>query len=327
MLNRPIGAIDPLWAQEGVAPAGEGQAPEGSGQAVAEPAGTTPPAPEGQVATQAPAPEAGQVSGNVGSAPEPQPPFFEYEWEDGRKDSFSTDQDLRNAWREGHLRRDKFTQDMQKLSDREGELKSNQARYDAEYTQFLQQKGQMDEMQKTLDGLSEQEFSQLLNMVTRGRYGQERQQQIPPELRQELDGLKEFREQQEQFQRDQEMAEKRDEVYSQLENEIGEAFNRDAVQTEIQRVRDIDPSEQIREFAQLVHFSLIGRQKPIELARQAQASVVPSGGGSLPTPPTSGGSPPPPAAGGHAGALTEDEASGMSMKEIAARAKKQAGVT
>lgn len=319
MLIKPIGAIDPFWAADDGAQGGEGQAPAEAGQAVAEPSGTTPPAePGGQVAVQAPAAEAGQVIGNEGSAPEPQPPFFEYEWEDGHKDSFSTGDDLRNAWREGTLRRDKFTQETQKLSDRENTLKADQSKYDAEYTQFLQSKTKQDEMASALDQLSEPEFRQLMNSVTKGRAGQQGQAAIPKEILDEIAEGRQFRQDTQDNTRKQQNAEKRDSVYGQLGKELGEGFNSQAVQTEIDRLKNVAPEEQMRAFALLVHHSLTGQSKPIDLARQAQAAA--KGQGSIPTP--ASGNPPAPA-GNHSGALTEAEADGMSMQEITARAKKQ----
>ena len=326
MLRKPIGVTGPLMAANDGAPAGGGGAPaDPAGQAgIAEPAGTTPPAdPQGQVGAQAPAAPAGQVNEAGSGVPENTPPYFEYTWEDGRKDTHLTEQDHKNAWRDSFLRREKWTQDMQKLSTGQAELKSNQARYDTEYTSFLQEKQKQDGMSSALDSLSEQEFQKLMGMVSANQQ-QQGQYQLPPEVTQQLQEFADFKKESTAENRERDTADKRTAVYGQLGKELGSDFQAEAVQTEIDRLRNVSPDEQMREFAMLVHYAMIGRTKPGDLAAQAEANLR-NKGGSLPAAPPQG-SPPGKPAGEHGGALTEDEAGNMSMAEITARAKKQAGV-
>ena len=43
-------------------------------------------------------------------------PHFEYEWEDGTKDSYANEEDFRKAWREGRLRHKDYTKKTQELA-------------------------------------------------------------------------------------------------------------------------------------------------------------------------------------------------------------------
>lgn len=212
-------------------------------------------------------PDIGQGESSVpdaGQAEEEQQPFFKYQHDDGEEMVFHDPDELKRHFREGLLRHKDYTKKTQELSQQRKQFEAERQQKEAEWGQYLQMKQQIDKYDQFLK--QNPQIAQELKQKMAGK--QQGQGNVPPELRKELDELKQFKEQREK--RDQEMQsrEKRrsaqEKAHEVLSGQYPD-YDRKAVEGLVQQLEQTPPGDEERAYLELLHLAARGRQRPADL--------------------------------------------------------------
>lgn len=294
----------PLMAPDDGASASTGTGGQ-SGQASGTPAGQ--PASSGPAAST-PAIPAGQST-----------PFHSWTRDDGSKMEWATADDLNKFLRDGVLMRDDYTKKTQSLASERKQYESDKSLFQNEYNQFLSKKQQYDKYDEALKGLTPQEFDAVFRQL------RSKKQQSSPEvqaLRLQIQQIEARQRQADELTARQKAEERRSKVLDSLAGQI-QGFDKDAVLKSILDIqgrfpedmdKDTREDEEMRAFAELVHFAGIGRQRGSEVLSTVAENLKKKQAGA------------PPAPGAAISTKDVPETSPRNMREAAEMAKKKLGL-
>lgn len=225
-------------------------------------------APETAVADAPDTPDVGQGESAApeGQAVAEQQPFFSYKHDDGEEFVFNSPDELNRHFREGLLRHKDYTKKTQELAEQRKQFEAERQQKQAEWQQFLEMKQKYDKYDQYL-----RQNPQLVQELRRRMAGTSGQGNIPPELRKELDELKQWKEEREK--RDQEMQNRsqrqaaQEKAHEILSGQYSD-YDRKAVEEYIQQLEQTAPGDEERAYLELMHLAMRGRKAPAELEEQ-----------------------------------------------------------
>lgn len=194
-------------------------------------------------------------------SPEPES-FYSYEFDDGEKKAFKTPDELNEFVRGGTLRHKDYTQKTQEVAQQRKEYEAKQAKYDAEYTTFLQQRQEHDAIEKQLKALPPEVYARL----KQGIQNQPKQPQTDPRLDQ-------FLKEQEETKKQQQESAMRDKAFDSLSKTYKD-FDREAIMAMSDQLRELPPGDEMRAFMELLHFAKKGRETPAEAERRIATNLA-----------------------------------------------------
>lgn len=245
-------------------------------------------APETAIAGSTDTPDVGQGESSapedVGQAVEEPQPFFQYQHDDGEELIFHDPDELKRHFREGLLRHKDYTKKTQELSEQRKQFESERQQKEAEWSQYLQMKQQIDKYDQFLK--QNPQIAQELRQRMAGKQGQGN---MPPQLQKEIEELKQWKEEREK--RDQEMQSReqrraaQEKAHEILSGQYPD-YDRKAVESLVQQLEQTPPGDEERAYLELLHLAAKGRQRPAELEekvsqrlqkKQNSHSPMPSG--------------------------------------------------
>lgn len=208
---------------------------------------------------------------------------FEYEWEDGRKDSFATMEDLKKAWREGHLRRDDYTKKTQELAEQRKAMEAERKQYAEMMANVQRMQSQWEPVDTFLKSRPDIRDYILQNM----RYPNHQAiaetaknavNQDVEELRKQLQELAEWKEQQAE-------AERRAAVYDHLSKQY-EDFDPEVVEQALTEFNELPDGEEIRWLAERIYQAHKGREIPKKIEERVVQNLETKARKMPPVPPS-----------------------------------------
>ena len=197
--------------------------------------------------------------GDLGTPAEPSY-FHSYEDGEGNKTDFKDANELNDYIRQGNMRHADYTRKTQGVAKDRESLQAERARYDAEYTTFLESKQENDKIEKYLKSLPPEVFERL----KQGIQGQPKKQARDPEvdkMLQEYGEDKKAREADKQRQQDNESREK---AFTRLTKDLPD-FNREEVMNMVKTLEEVPQEDQMRTFMEMLHYSQKGKLTPAEM--------------------------------------------------------------
>jgi hypothetical protein len=194
---------------------------------------------------------------------EPAGPFYSYESDDGTKTDFNDAKELGDFIRQGSLRHADYTRKTQSLAEERKAYEANKAKFDAEYTHFLESKQQNDKIEKYLQSLPPEVFERL----KQGIKGQPRKPARDPEVEKfmkQYEADKQEREAERQRQLDNE---ERERAFNNL-SKVHEDFDRDSVMEMVKSLEEVPEEDRMRTFMEMLYYSQKGRMTPAEIERK-----------------------------------------------------------
>lgn len=203
----------------------------------------------------------GQESEPVESTPEedtPQEePFYTYTGDDGQSQAFKDQKELNEYIRSGTLRHSDYTRKTQSLAEQRKAFEAERAKYDAEYTTFLNNKQEYDKIENYLKSLPPDVY----NKLKQGISNQPRQEQYKDPRLDEL--LKE---------RDNEKKQREEEAMRQAAFEslsrTYEDFDKDSVMNSVNKLQELAPGDSMRGFLELIYLAEKGRMSPAQIEQK-----------------------------------------------------------
>lgn len=200
--------------------------------------------------------------------------FYSYESDDGNKTDFKDTKELNEYIRSGTLRHGDYTRKTQEVASQRKALEADRAKYDAEFTTFLQQRQEQQKVEEMLKTLPPEVYERL----KQGIKSQLRQQELKDPRVDQL--LKENEAKQKQAEEDS----MRTAAIDSLSRSYPD-FNKDSVMEAIKQLEEIAPGDHMRAFMELLHFAGKGRTSPaqieqatVEALKKKQAVTTPMSG-------------------------------------------------
>ena len=197
---------------------------------------------------------------DTGEPIEPEP-FYSYEFDDGEKKAFNTPDELNEYVRGGTLRHKDYTKKTTEVARMREDYETKQAKYDAEYTTFLQQRQEHDLMEKQLQALPPEVYERL----KQGIKNQPNKPQTDPRL-------DKFLEEQEQTKKQQQEAAMRDKAFDSLSRSYKD-FDKESIQAMSDQLRELPPGDEMRAFMELLYFARKGKETPAEAERRITTNL------------------------------------------------------
>lgn len=255
---------------------------------------------------QAEAPvESGQGQGDIQS----QSPFFSHTYDDGEVVEFTSPEELTRHFRDGTLRHSDYTKKTQGLAEERKKFESERERHNAERAAELQAYSKwktIDDRYRTDSVFRTAMQKALRNNDPNAAMKSMLQQELSP-LQKKLD---EYERQRAEDQRKQEEAEENERAFTLLQKAYTD-FDRNAVEAEINRLRQTPDGDSARALFELVYHALKGRVTPGQMERSITERVKRNSNAKPPIPPTS------------ANGTTQKEFA--NLREAAAEAEKKYG--
>ena len=237
---------------ETVAPA----APSGQGPSVGKasaPTGTTPSSSSG---------------GAVGAS------HFEYDWEDGTKDSYATEEEFRKAWRDGRLRHKDYTKKTQELSTQRKAFDDQRKQMEKVAQDAQKLHGQwkpIDDWMKTRPDVSE-----YIQKTMRNPSPETIAKQATEPFGQELQQTKSQLQQLMEWKQKQEDETRKKQMYEHLASEYPD-FNPEEIEEELARFNESPGEDDQRNLASLIYWARKGRGAPRKIGEEVVAGPPPVG--------------------------------------------------
>lgn len=209
-------------------------------------------------------PSTGQAVG-TGQAAEP---FFSYSRYDGTKDEFASKDELAKAWRDSYLRQQDYTKKTQSHAEERKKYEAERKAFEDERKQFQERAKQYQAWDRQLKARPDLE-RQLAALAGQGPVNHEGIGNLVDERTKELAAKIEAMEKRDQ---ERESALQTQKAYESVQAELGEWFNKDAVDEMMQAVDGNDPVAIIR----LAALAAIGRNSmsgPGPVQPQASAAI------------------------------------------------------
>jgi hypothetical protein len=232
-----------------------------------------PASPSGQGAAVGKATAPAQTTPSSSSAPAVGKPHFEYEWEDGTKDSYATEEDFKRAWREGRLRHKDYTQKTMELAKQRKQFESERN----QLNEISQNARKLHDQWKPIDDWMKQRpdikdyIVQNMRNPSPGAISEQIKESLGGDLesvKSELQQLKEWRAKQEEERRKQAMY---DHLASQYED-----FNPQEIEEELQKFNESPDQDDMRNIAELIYWAKKGRTVPRKVGEEVVAGPAPA---------------------------------------------------
>ena len=241
-----------------------------------------PAAPSGQ------GPSVGKASAPTGTTPGVSgaaavgKPHFEYTWEDGKKESYATEEDFRKAWREGRLRREDYTKKTQELSTQRKAFEDQRKQMDKLAQDAQKLHGQwkpIDDWMKTRPDVSD-----YIQKNMRNPSPEAAAKQFTEPLGMELQQTKSQLQQLMEWKQKQEDEARKKSMYDHLATELPD-FNPDEIEEELSKFNESPDEDDQRNLASLIYWARKGRNTPRKVGEEIVAGPPPQGKKMPPVPP------------------------------------------
>lgn len=234
---------------------------------------TAPAAPSGQGPTvgKASAPAAKTPSTPSGGAVGK--PVFEYEWEDGTKESFATEEEHRKAWRDGRLRHKDYTKKTMELAEKQKAFENERKSLDQIAQDARKLHGQwkpIDDWMKTRPDVRDYILKNMkipspeaITEQVRGAVGGDLD-----ELKGQLKELSEWKSKREE-------EEKKKKAYEYLSSQY-EDFDPSQIEEELTKWNEHPDEDDLMNTAETLYFAMKGRQAPKKVGETVVAGPATS---------------------------------------------------
>jgi len=225
----------PDQTQAPAAPSGQGPA---VGKATSAPAKTTPSA---------------QGTAAVGK------PHFEYEWEDGTKESYATEEDFKRAWRDGRLRHKDYTKKTQELAEQRKAFDQERQKLEQVAGEARKLHGQwkpVDDWLKSRPDVSDYIVKNMRNPTPDAIA-----EQVRAPINQELEQTKSQLQQLMEWKQKREEEEKKQQIYDHLSKQY-EDFSPEEIEEELNRFNESPDEDDPMKMAELLYWARKGRAVP-----------------------------------------------------------------
>jgi len=205
-------------------------------------------------------------SASVSSDPAAEP-FFVYSRGDEPKE-FRTKEELEDYVHNGTLRFSDYTKKTQSLAEQRKEYEANKARYDAEYTEFLQKKQHHDKIDKWLKSLPPNVAKKLEGELESNRALND------PAYRKMQEELEEIKKAEEERKTEMEKSEKARKERERIERANGHLskrypdYNPKTVEEAIRRMQETPPEEQLTALYEMMYHAQKGRGSKAPIPHQ-----------------------------------------------------------
>lgn len=181
-----------------------------------------------------------------------------YVYKDGdTEQSFKDAKELSDYIRSGTLRHADYTQKTQSLAEQRKAYEAEKARYDAEYTTFLQRRQEYDKIEKYLKSLPPEVY----NKLKQGINSQPQQREFKDPR---IDQLIKEREEEKQRQENEAMREK---AFASLTSTYSD-FNKESVMEAVNKFQELAPGDSMRKFLELVYLAEKGKTSPAQIEQK-----------------------------------------------------------
>lgn len=212
-------------------------------------------------------PDEGQVS--TGQGPEMAPeetgqaeePLLEYHFEgDDEPTRFQSADELKSFIRDGTLRHSDYTKKTQSVADERKKLESERDRFNNEYNEFLQSRGQIQKYNEFLNK-NPQLKQQLSRMVAQPQGGQDPR---VDELKEQFESLQKERDSEKKRQ---ESDQAREKAFEALGKRFPD-FNRKEVEALLGEFQQMPPGGEAEKMAELLHYANRGKKTPAQIEQE-----------------------------------------------------------
>lgn len=195
-------------------------------------------------------------------------PHFEYEWEDGRKESYATEDEFRKAWRDGRLRRDDYTKKTQEIAKEREALKKEREGLELTAAEARKLHGQW----KPVDDWLKQrpDVSEYITKNMRNPSPEAITEQVKSTLGKDLEATKGELQKLMEWKQQREEAERKQQVYDHLSKQY-EDFNPEEIEEELKRFNESPDQDDQRNLAELLYWARRGRAVPKKVGEEVVA--------------------------------------------------------
>jgi hypothetical protein len=229
--------------------------------------------------------------GTVANAPNSA--FLEYEWENGKKETFKTKEDTLRYLREGTLRHQDYTKKTQELAKQREKQSEREKQIEAMLADITAKKAKIDPMDEFLT--KRKDIADYIASQMREPSPQVQEDQFKKLIEQYTKPLQDKLTEAETWRKGQEENRQWEEIHGTLGKQYPD-FNKDTVEQMLQDLRETPEGEENRALAEMAYWAAKGKTSPVpkpaqpkSTERLSKISPVPSQGAS--PPPASTGTP------------------------------------
>jgi len=192
-------------------------------------------------------------------------PYFEYEWEDGKKDSFASVEDLKRSYREGVLRHRDYTKKTQELAEQRKTHETERKALEATAVQVRAMESQwrpVDEFLKNRQDVYQYIQSQM-RQPGPDIMARQTQNLVENKTKGIEDKLKAF----EEWKEEQDLERQKRSLFDQFKKTYDD-FDEDAISEELRKANETPEEDSLRSLVEMIYFARKGRETPIEIEKR-----------------------------------------------------------